>query len=156
MPGIPEIKQELLTLNARELAELCLRLARYKKENKELLAYQLFESHDRESYTTRVKEEIEESFIGVNKTNLYLAKKTLRKILRDANKYIKYTANKETEAEVLMFYLQQLKDSGINLRKNKAITNLYLQQLKKIRIAIAALHEDVQYDLSRHLEELEM
>ena len=53
--SVSEIKQELQNLTAKEITELCLRLARYKKENKELLAYLLFEAHDVDAYTERVK-----------------------------------------------------------------------------------------------------
>ena len=44
--SVHEIKQELLTLKPAELVELCLRLAKFKKENKELLNYLLFEAQD--------------------------------------------------------------------------------------------------------------
>ena len=54
-----EIKQELNTLSAKELLELCLQLAKYKKDNKELLSYLLFEADDLPSYIAGVKEEIE-------------------------------------------------------------------------------------------------
>ncbi|MCB0546499.1 MAG: hypothetical protein KDD19_02870 [Phaeodactylibacter sp.] len=40
---IRELKQAMDNLSAGELVELCLRLARFKKENKELLTYLLFE-----------------------------------------------------------------------------------------------------------------
>jgi hypothetical protein len=43
---IQEIKQELLALPHNELVELMLKLARSKKENKELLTFLLFEAHD--------------------------------------------------------------------------------------------------------------
>ena len=42
--GLQDIKKEIQHLRPEQLAELCLRLARYKKENKELLAYILFEA----------------------------------------------------------------------------------------------------------------
>ena len=48
--SMAEIKQELKGLPAAEVLELCLRLARSKKENKELLTFQLFEAHDPASY----------------------------------------------------------------------------------------------------------
>ena len=53
---ISEIKQELNTLSAKELLELCLQLAKYKKDNKELLSYLLFEADDLPSYIAGVKE----------------------------------------------------------------------------------------------------
>jgi hypothetical protein len=153
--SVSDIKQELQNLPPKEVAELCLRLARYKKDNKELLGYLLFESHDREGYTNRIKEDIEEDFKEVNRTSLYQAKKTLRKILRLANKYVRYTANKETEAEVLIYYCTLLKSSGIPIHKNKVLSNLYQQQLKKIKVALETLHEDIQYDYIRQVEKLE-
>jgi hypothetical protein len=41
---LAEIKKELQQVDADLLQTLCLRLAKYKKENKELLGYLLFES----------------------------------------------------------------------------------------------------------------
>ena len=109
--SLNEIKQELQTLTAQETAELCLRLARYKKANKELLAYLLFNAHDIESYTNEIKETINEGFKDVNKSNLYLAKKTLRKILRQINKHIRFTLNRQTEAELRIYFCATLKVS---------------------------------------------
>ncbi len=47
--SIQELKQELQHTSLKEITELCLRLARFKKENKELLTYLLFEASDAES-----------------------------------------------------------------------------------------------------------
>ena len=152
--SLNEIKQELQHLSAKDITELCLRLARYKKENKELLAFLLFNAHDIEGYTNELKTDIEEGFAEVNKINLYLAKKTLRKILRQINKQVRFTLSKQTEAELRIHFCQTLKASGIAIHKNKALNNLYLQQVKKIKTAIAALHEDIQYDLMKQLEQL--
>ncbi len=152
--SLNEIKQELQNLSAKEIAELCLRLAKYKKEIKELLTYLLFEAHDVEAYTKLIKENIVEMFKDVNTSNLYFAKKTLRKILRQANKHIRYTLSKQTEVEIRIFFCYELKATGIPLYKNKALNNMYLQQLKKIKAALASLHEDVQYDFMKQLEQL--
>ena len=151
---LSDIKKELQHLSPNEILEVCLRLARYKKENKELIAYLLFEAHDIDAYNAGIKENIDEAFEDINTSNLYLAKKTLRKILKQANKYIRYTANNITEVEVLMYFCSLLKTCGIPIHKNKAINNIYLQQLKKIKAAIALLHEDIQYDYNKKLEEL--
>ena len=48
--SISELKQELQYRSEKEIMELCLRLARFKKENKELLTYLLFEAQDEEAY----------------------------------------------------------------------------------------------------------
>ena len=60
--NLPEIKKELNMLSSDELQQLCLRLARFKKENKELLTYLLFESHDESGYIATVKIFMDEEF----------------------------------------------------------------------------------------------
>jgi gas vesicle protein len=149
-----EIKQELKKLNASQLTELCLRLARFKKENKELLTYLLFEEDNLAVYISNVKKQMDEDFSQMNITNLYFAKKTLRKILRIANKYIRYTGSKEAEAEILMHYLTNLKGLKISWKKSTALTNLYQAQIKKIKAAVESMHEDLQYDHKRSLDRL--
>jgi gas vesicle protein len=149
-----EIKQELKKLNASQLMELCLRLARFKKENKELLTYLLFEEDNLAAYISNVKKQMDEDFSQMNITNLYFAKKTLRKILRIANKYIRYTGSKEAEAEILMHYLTNLKGLKISWKKSTALTNLYQAQIKKIKAAVESMHEDLQYDHKRSLDRL--
>ena len=72
---VHEIKQELLALKPVAITELCLRLARFKKENKELLTYLLFEAHNETAYVQAVKEEMDELFAEINKSHLYFAKK---------------------------------------------------------------------------------
>lgn len=153
--NLAEIKQELQNLTAKEITEICLRLARFKKDNKELLAYLLFEAHNVEAYMQQVKEIINETFRDVNTNNLYLAKKTLRKILRLVNKHIKYVGSKQTEVELRIHFCLLLKNSGIRIHKNKALTNMYMQQLKKIKAALSALHEDIQYDFMKLVDELQ-
>ena len=80
--SISEIKKELQHVDADTVKALCLRLAKYKKENKELLTYLLFEAHNEQDYITNVKEEVIELFKTLPTSNTYLIKKTLRKILR--------------------------------------------------------------------------
>lgn len=153
--SINELKQELGNLPADELIEMCVRLAKFKKENKELMNFLLFESHDGEAYVQGVKKEISEQFAEINKTNLYFAKKSIRKILRTTGKYIKYTASKEMEIELLLHFCDTLNSSGIPFQKSAALANLYQSQLKKISKVISALHEDLQYDYRKMLKQLE-
>jgi hypothetical protein len=150
-----EIKQELKELSNAKLLELCLRLARFKKENKELLTYLLFEADDLETYLKNVKEEVDEQFLEVNTTSMYFAKKTLRKILRIVNKHIRYTGSKQAEAELLIYYCKKLKALKIPFRKSNVLDKLFDAQVKKIKAAINSMHEDLQYDYIRHLEELQ-
>jgi hypothetical protein len=152
--SVNEIKQELKQLNTGELTELCLRLARFKKENKELLTFLLFEAHNLPGYIESVKQQMDENFAEINTSNVYFAKKTLRKILRLANKYIRYTGSKEAEAEILLHYLTSFKGVKLSWHKSTALTNLYNAQLKKIRAAIDTMHEDLQHDYQRSVERL--
>lgn len=151
---INEIKDELQSLSPSGVAALCLRLAKFKKENKELLTYLLFEAHDLNAYIESVKKEIDLLFADINNSNIYFAKKSIRKILRITNKHIRYTGSEQAETELLIYFCSKLKSSGIRIRTSTALTNLYNQQLKKIEKALAELHEDLQYDYLKTFEQL--
>ena len=75
---VSEIKNALQQLDKTGLIAICQRLARFKKENKELLTFLLFEENDLPNYIKNVKEEIDEGFTQVNTSNIYFAKKTIR------------------------------------------------------------------------------
>jgi len=151
---INELKKELQEVPPAQLVELCLRLAKFKKENKELLNYLLFESHDLQAYIEAVKEEMDEAFAESPRQNIYFVKKHLRKILRATNKHIKYTGSKQAEVELLLYYCTKIKKAGIKVGESVALTKLYLQQVKKIEKSISLQHEDLQYDYKRQLERL--
>lgn len=153
---IQEIKEELLNTPIADIAALCLRMAKYKKENKELLTYLLFEAHDEQGYVQSVKTEVEELFAEMNQSNLYYAKKTLRKILRVVNKHLRYTGSPQATVELLVHFCTTLKESGIPIQKNTVINNLYKSQVQKIQKALEGLHEDLQYDYARQIEALEL
>ena len=152
--SISDIKQELSNVPPAKLLELCLRLAKYKKDNKELLNYLLFEAHDEQAYIINIKNEVEEDFAAINKSNVYFAKKSLRKILRTLAKHIRYTASKQAEVELLLHFCSTLKNSSIPLQRNTVLNNLYQYQIKKVAKVIATLHEDLQYDYLKDLDKL--
>ena len=153
--SIQEIKQELQSLPPSRLTELCLRLARFKKDNKELLTYLLFEATDETTFIEAIKKEIDGEFEGLPKPNLYLTKKSLRKVLRSTAKQIRYTSSPQAEVELLTYFLRKLRQSGIAYRDSPVLVNLYKQQLKKIRSVIDSLHEDLQHDYRKALHGLE-
>jgi hypothetical protein len=153
--SIQEIKQELMSLPHSELAAFCLRLAKFKKDNKELLTYLLFEAGDETTYIENVKKEIDGEFVELPKPNLYLTKKSLRKVLRNTSRQIRYTGSPQAEVELLTYFCQKIRSSGIPIKDSPVLTNLYRQQLKKVRAVIATLHEDLQYDYLRALKGLE-
>ena len=150
--SLKELKTELNTLHPSKVLDLCMHLIKYKKENKELLTYLLFEADDEQVYIKEVKDQITELFEDVNKHNLYLAKKTLRKILKTTNKYIKYSGIKQTEVELLIFFCIKIRKTGIPLPVNTALGNIYLRQIQKINKALVTLHEDLQYDYAEKMK----
>jgi hypothetical protein len=152
--SIQEIKQELKETSQLKVIDICLRLARHKKENKELLTYLLFEAHDIHTYIQNVKNEIDEGFDDITASALYLIKKSLRKILRIANKHIRFSGDKTAEVEILLHFSERLKNSGIQFKRNAMLLNLYNSQIKKIATAISSLHEDLQHDYLRQLNRL--
>jgi len=151
---VKEISQELLNLSPKELRDLCLRLARFKKENKELLTYLLFEATDEAMYIESVKKEIDLQFEKVNKKSYYFIKKGLRRILLNTRKFIRYSNNKKTEIDLLFYYCTKLKKFTPSVQRNAALRNLYLRQVATIREKLGSLHEDLQYDYGMELEAL--
>jgi predicted GTPase len=149
--SINEIKKELQKRNYQELMEYCLRLARFKKENKELLAFLLFQSDNIPAYMDQVKQEIDTQFEEMNKSNIYFIKKSVRKILRTINKHIRFSSSKQSEAELLIHFCNRLDKYAIPLKKSRQLTNLYHSQVKKIEATLATLHPDLQYDLKKQL-----
>jgi hypothetical protein len=151
---IHDLKKELATLPPSALVDACLRLAKYKKDNKELLTYLLFEADDPAGYMEGVKAEIREGMKEVS-TQAYLMKKTLRKILRSTNKYIRYAGTKDIEVELLLYFLSRIRADKIAIHRSTQMVNLFDGQVKKIRKAIGGLHEDLQYDYLKQLSALE-
>jgi len=153
--SLNEVKKELQLLQPAELVDRCLALAKYKKDNKEYLAYLLFQSHDKFVFLNEVKGEIDTHFSELSAgTNLYHVKKSLRKLLRTISKFSKYLADKALSADLYIYFCKKVKNSGIPFRNSQLLVNMYEQQLKKIRTLIESLHEDLQNDYLNDLEKI--
>jgi hypothetical protein len=150
--SIHEIKQELKTLSKDQLVEICLRLSKYKKDNKELLNYLLFEAHNENQFVLAMKEEIDTLFQDLPKGNVYFIKKTLRKILRFVNKQIKFSGNKVTEVELRVFFCLKVLQDRVPIAKGTVLGNLYDQQITKINSLFLKLPEDLQADYERDVK----
>lgn len=146
---ISEIKKSLENRNKAELLTYCMRLVKFKKENKELLGFLLFEEDDIEEYVARVKEESDLLFREINMTNLYFIKKSIRKILRTINKHIRFAGSKQVESELLIYFCNSIIAFSIPVEKSRQLNNLFLAQVKKIDTAITTIHPDLQYDLNK-------
>jgi hypothetical protein len=151
---VREIKEELNSLSPKEVRELCLRLSRFKKENKELITYLLFEASDEASYVESVRRDIDDQFEQVNRKSYYQFKKSVGKILRSTRKYIRYSQVKQTEVELLIYFCRKLKNISPPVGKNAGLLNLYNRQVDTIIKKISLLHEDLRLDYESELGEL--
>ncbi len=151
--SLPELRRAISNVPSGELPELCIRLARFKKENKELLSYLLFEADDEPEYIRKTKLEIEEHFSDLNRSTPYMTKKGIRKILTFTNQRIRYSGQKRTEVELLIHFCKSFKKE-VPFRYNIPIKNIYLRQVEKIRKTITLLHEDLQYDFNEEIKGL--
>jgi hypothetical protein len=149
--SLNEIRKELESLDQPLLQQLCISLARYKKENKELLSYLLFEAANEAAYIQDVKAEVDQLFNELPKGNVYFIKKSIRKILRFLNRQIKYSAIPETELDLRIYFCLKMKSAGVPLKNGTVLFNLYEQQRKKIGSVLAKLPEDLQYDYDREV-----
>jgi len=143
--GLQDIKKEVQHLPAVQLAELCLRLARYKKENKELLAYILFEADNEAAFIEKIKAETGFMFSQLPSRS-YDAAKSLRKILRLLTKYTKFMGSKEAEIDLLLSFCNNYVDYIDRKISYKPLRMILSRQLLKIRTLIGKLHEDLQDD----------
>jgi hypothetical protein len=147
--GVQDIKKELQHLDNNQLIELCLRLVRYKKENKELTGYLLFEADNERAFIHSLVAESGFMFSQLPHNNYQLAK-SLRKILRLINKYVKFMGSKEAEIELLInFCRNYIQYVDKRAASYKPLRLILTRQLDKISKAIAKLHEDLQFDYSQ-------
>jgi len=152
--SLSEIKRELNERSPEELKAFCLRIVKFKKDNKELLNYLLFEAYDEENYKEVLKNEIEMEFAAMNASSVYLAKKSIRRILRTVTKHIKYSNSKQTAVELLIFFCQKMRELNLPYHESKVLINLYNRQLHNIQKALSFLDEDLQFDYQSELEDI--
>lgn len=153
--SVKELREELKHREEKDLLEIILRLSRFKKENKELLTYLLFESDSEQGYIESVKTHVEEMLASINTSNLYYGKKGVRKVLREVKKFIRYSGNKETEVVLLIHFCSTLQDTQPKLMRSKVLKDLVQRQILLARVRISTLHEDLQHDYDRELNLLD-
>ena len=152
--GVKAIKEELKNRDREELTELCLSLSKFKKENKELLTYLLFEADDENYYIKGIKEEIEIEFDEVNSKSYYYIKKSIRKILRNTKKNIRYSKKKQTEVELLLFFCKKLKEFSPSIAKSIPLSRIFDREIMKIKKILLTLHPDLKYDYETEIDSI--
>jgi hypothetical protein len=150
---LSDIKKELSGHTVQELTEICLRIAKYKKENKELLNYLLFDSTDPLAYAEQVKSFLEADFKSIQ-SHYYYSTKSLRKIIRVMNRYAKYTASKQVDIELALWFCRNYLLYVDLKSSHKPLQGLLIRQLEKISKLLPKLHEDLHFDYQNEFEEL--
>jgi hypothetical protein len=150
-----ELKAALQNLNHKELEQVCMRISKYKKENKELLSYLLYEADNEFQYIENIKLEIDTFFENILVHTFKNLLKKLRKAIRIANKYIKFSGSKNVEVAILVYVCQKLKPIVIP-SNSTALINLYNRQIIKIDKALLKLDEDLQYDYNKEIAEIQI
>lgn len=145
-PSINDLKKELKAYSTQEIIEFCVRLAKSKKETKELLCYLMFEAQDEKQFIKNIQQEIDLLFQEINRQNAYTTKKGLQKVVRYLNRYIRYSDEDVTEIELRIYFCKKVKTEQINLSLSSVINNIYEREKEKIKKCLNRLHEDLQYD----------
>ena len=151
--SIKQLKDTLSTLGREELIGLLLRMVKFKKENKELLTFLLFEADDLDAYVHEITLLIKDEFENYRLKTAYYKRKGCRRVLRMLKKYIKYTADKEVEVRLLLAYVSMVAESKTFIN-DRVIQKIALRQLLLAEKSIVKLHEDLQYEYKLELEEL--
>ena len=144
---LSDIKKELKSLNSEALTEICLKLAKYKKDNKELLSYLLYEADNPLNYAEEVKSTLSINFQTLNRS-AYTSTKEIRKIVRLFTKHAKYTGSKEVEVELLLWFCEMFLKYADTRSSHKPLVTIFSRQMEKIRRILPKLHEDLQFDYS--------
>ena len=153
MESLASLKKELSGLERSELISICARLARHKKENKELLAYLLLDADDPMLYAEKIKPSLDEPFDAPFYSTWAFAKR-LRKALRLISKYQRFTSNARGEAELLIYFLQPFQNDWRGQLRHTAIQKIVLRCIDKIEKLIHKIDEDYRADFEDPLQAL--
>lgn len=144
---ISELKKELAKLDYDDLFDVCVRLAKFKVESKELLTYLLTKAGDELGYADELCDEIDLNLSEPGRIH----KKTLRKLVRWMDKCLCFSGDKETELQVRIHFCRRIWDKRIRFGGCRVSENMYATQLRKISKAIEKVHPDLQFDYNQQL-----
>ena len=144
---ISQLKKELVKLDHGDLLDVCVRMAKFKVESKELLTYLLMKADDEISYANDLCGEIDQHLDTPGRIH----KKTLRKVVRWMNKSLRFSGNKETELQVRIHFCRRIKDMRISFGHCRVSANMYATQRQKIDKVIDKVHPDLQFDFKQQM-----
>jgi hypothetical protein len=112
----------------------------------------LYEVSDELSFINSIKEEIDLAFKEINRTSYYYLKKSIRKILRNTKKNIRYSKKKQTEVELILFYCNKLKNFTPPISKSIPLTRIFEREVLRVEKIVAKLDADLQYDYGNEIK----
>ncbi len=151
--SLSDIRKELAYASPEELKSLCLRMARFKKENKEHLAFLLFQKNEAD-FIKSVKAEISDALDDIHRIHAFQARKVLQKTLRTIVKYKKFCLSKVFEMEVMLHFIRSMQAKQISEYTSSYTGQFYKkQQLKLVKI-LESLDEELSMDYRDEVEDL--
>jgi len=118
---ISQLKKELAKLDHDDLLDVCVRVAKFKVESKELLTYLLMRADDEVGYANDLCDEIDQQ---LNMSGL-IHKKTLRKVVRQMDKSLRFSGDRETELQVRIHFCRRIKGKKIRFGTCRVSANMY-------------------------------
>ncbi len=143
--SLNSLRKHLSTLSSMELAQLCVDMAKYRKENKEYLQYLLFERHDHDILITDIVTSLDETMKNLSRTPSTRVKE-VRKVQKEIKKYIRFIKNPVYELQLLLWFSDALALIAESRIARPHFISLYAAQVKRMTIIFDKLHEDIQYD----------
>ena len=152
--SIKDIKNELKYKSDSELIEICLKLAKASKSNKEILDYELNFSNNEAEFVNRSKLEIDSLLINIDSHFNSNILKILRKTLKRVSFLIKISKREETAVELLIHLAMEIQETKILKSNHVSIGQFYFKLEEKIDKVIMKLHPDLQYDYQEKIDTL--
>jgi hypothetical protein len=152
-PKLNDLKKELQHLDVNQLKDVCLRLAKYKVENKELLNYLLFFENSKEDYIENIKKLIVNEFDDLH-PSVYYVKKQLSKLIRIINKHIKFIGEKDKEIDIVLSFCDEFIKHPVVKAGYKALSMILYRQLKRANKLIPKMNDDLAFDYQNMFDDL--
>jgi hypothetical protein len=99
---------------------------------------------------------MDEQFEQINTKSYFYIRKSIRKILNNTKKYIRYSLNKETELELLLYFCKKMNEFNPPISKSPRLQGIYDRSLVSVKKTITKLHPDLQYDFNLAIAALDI
>jgi len=142
-----DLKKEIISIGRKDLETICLQLAKHKVENKDLLAYLLFDAEDPIKYASKIKLELDDFFqISFPAKTNYNAAKLLRKAYKLITKYSKFTKSAAGEIELILHFSELFLNHFSLHNHYQPLRYLYVRSISRTGKIFLKLHEDIRMD----------